>query len=222
MKKLNQKGFGIVEVLLVILLIGLVGGIGYYVYNQAQKNDETSQPSGDTSGKIEKKAETVPVVKDETTNWLLYESPGGEFKIKLADGWSFTRYMKYPSIFQLDNKLEIKPGTRAVVEEVTGGRDFNTGLSISYSTAKELSEPWQAPQGKKQLSGTTKAGLTIDKYYLEVTEEPQGIGVPAGGKQYEYYVGNKKGRLGLIYSFGPNQTDYHKEVEKILSSIQIQ
>ncbi len=44
MKKLNQKGFGIVEILLVILLIGLVGGIGYYVYNQALKNDTSNAP----------------------------------------------------------------------------------------------------------------------------------------------------------------------------------
>ncbi len=44
MKKLNQKGFGILEILLVILLVCLVGGIGYYVYSQALKNDTSNAP----------------------------------------------------------------------------------------------------------------------------------------------------------------------------------
>jgi Tfp pilus assembly protein PilV len=42
----NQTGFGLLETLLLIVLVGLVGGIGYYVYSQSQKQDATSKPEG--------------------------------------------------------------------------------------------------------------------------------------------------------------------------------
>lgn len=45
MKKLdNQKGFGLWEILLLILLLILLGFIGWYVWQQSQKDDETSTP----------------------------------------------------------------------------------------------------------------------------------------------------------------------------------
>lgn len=41
MKKLNSKGFGIIEGLLILVIIGLIGGVGYYVY---KKNDKPNTP----------------------------------------------------------------------------------------------------------------------------------------------------------------------------------
>lgn len=38
----NQKGFSLVEVLLVVVVVGLIGGIGWYVYQQ-RKTDEPKQ-----------------------------------------------------------------------------------------------------------------------------------------------------------------------------------
>lgn len=223
MKKLNQKGFGIVEIMLVVVLVGLVGGIGYYVYSQAQKNDETSAPSSDSSVKIEKKSEPAPVAKDETADWLLYESPGGEFKIKLADGWSLERYLKSPAVYKRDNKLEIKPGTKAVVTEVQGGGDFITGLGIDYRTSKEIQEgPLNNPRGVKQASLKTNDGLEITVYHFTQTNKNPMLDVPYGGEEYSYHVSNAKGGLEIFYSYKKGEVDYHKEVEKILSSIEIQ
>lgn len=41
--KKNENGFGLVEVLLVILIIGLIGGAGYYIYNSKQNENDKSQ-----------------------------------------------------------------------------------------------------------------------------------------------------------------------------------
>ncbi len=49
MKKLNSKGFGAVEAILIVIIVGLIAGVGYYVYNQSQKQDETSQPQSSTT-----------------------------------------------------------------------------------------------------------------------------------------------------------------------------
>lgn len=44
MKPANQRGFSLIELLLIIVLAGVVGGVGYYAYSQSQKTDETSTP----------------------------------------------------------------------------------------------------------------------------------------------------------------------------------
>lgn len=41
--KKNENGFGLVEALLVIVIIGLIGGVGYYVYNSKQNENDKSQ-----------------------------------------------------------------------------------------------------------------------------------------------------------------------------------
>jgi hypothetical protein len=47
MKHLNQKGFTLVEGLLLIIALSLVTGVGYYVYNSSQDSN-TSAPSTKT------------------------------------------------------------------------------------------------------------------------------------------------------------------------------
>jgi hypothetical protein len=58
MKKLNQKGFGIVEGLLIFVAVALIAGTGYYVYKQSQNNDK-AQSSVEVAVK-EKPDTTMP------------------------------------------------------------------------------------------------------------------------------------------------------------------
>ena len=44
MKKLNQKGFGLVEIIMLATIIFATGAVGCYIYNKSQSNDETSKP----------------------------------------------------------------------------------------------------------------------------------------------------------------------------------
>lgn len=45
MKKLNTKGFGVVEGLLIVLIIIVLGGVGYYVFNSQKKQNESQNSS---------------------------------------------------------------------------------------------------------------------------------------------------------------------------------
>src|SRR5688572_16555420 len=54
MKKFNQKGFSVVEGLLIVVAIAIIGGAGFYVYN-ANKN--TNQSLDNTGNSEIKKAE---------------------------------------------------------------------------------------------------------------------------------------------------------------------
>ncbi len=219
MKKLNQKGFGIVEIMLVILLAGLVGGIGYYVFTQAKNNDETNTPSSDSSVKIEKKSEPEPVAKDETADWLLYEASDGTFKIKLADGWKMLKSSGSTGLLNFDNELSIKPGTKATIAPVEGGRDGGIWLAINY--AKTGSDAYAEIRGEKVATTKTKSGLRVDHYHFTQTKTPEGPGLMKGDQSYTYSTSNANGQLVVYYGFTAKQTDHHNEIEKILSSIQL-
>lgn len=57
MKKLGNKGFGVVGILVILVAIGIIGGVGYYVYNNrnggstesnSPASTESSTPAGNT------------------------------------------------------------------------------------------------------------------------------------------------------------------------------
>ncbi len=41
MKKLNNRGFGVIEGLLFLAIIGIVVGMGFYVYNANKKTNDS-------------------------------------------------------------------------------------------------------------------------------------------------------------------------------------
>jgi len=49
MKKLHQKGFSLVEGLLIVVLIGLIAGVGFYVYRQSQDNNSSKSDTPRTA-----------------------------------------------------------------------------------------------------------------------------------------------------------------------------
>lgn len=87
--KINQKGFGVVEILLVFVIIGLIGGTGYYVYNSQKKtntaldNTANSQSEPQKSEDEEDNQETV----DETADWATFSSEDGHFSLKHPKSW---------------------------------------------------------------------------------------------------------------------------------------
>ena len=94
MKKLNQKGFGIVEGLLIFVAVALIAGTGYYVYKQSQNNDK-AQSSVEVANK--KEAVVTPPTKTSTTKADPYDGyvviKEWGIKIKLADADKVTYSM---------------------------------------------------------------------------------------------------------------------------------
>ncbi len=39
--RLTKKGFGVIEILLILIVITLIAGLGYYVYAQSQMHDKS-------------------------------------------------------------------------------------------------------------------------------------------------------------------------------------
>lgn len=102
MKKLNTKGFGVVEGLLIVVIIGIIGGAGYYVYAQNQNKTNTYTDS-------EQSADSEKSIPE---GWTLYENK------KLVEDRNLGVMFLYP------NKYE--PSINVNRE---GEVDSSTGLS---------------------------------------------------------------------------------------------
>ena len=76
MKKIYQKGFSVLEVALVVVILGLLGGGGWYIY---QRNQDTNKTAASTP-----KADTATPIADEMKTLEIKEW-GVKLKSKYAD-----------------------------------------------------------------------------------------------------------------------------------------
>jgi hypothetical protein len=81
MRLLNQKGFSVLEVSLILIIISMIGGTGYYVFQSRQKtNDNLSS----TPSQVEQKSAPI---ETSTAGWQLAKSSAGQFSVKYPKGW---------------------------------------------------------------------------------------------------------------------------------------
>lgn len=227
-----QRGFSAVEVLLIVVVTGILGFTGWYVYQStklANKNyasvPSTSTPKSSTSS-------TPPT--DPTANWLLYTSPDGHYSVRLADGWNLTQNCNQAlETYYTGNSdpLALKSGTKATVDNQCNGKDGNPILSFEWY---DLSDPTQGGQKildsfntadnpQYQLSFTTNSGQAVDKYYMKVTTEGD-VNHPQVGTYYEYVIKNKAGFV-LVFNFyppaNPSVVDRHTVVESAVKTLSL-
>ncbi len=81
--KNNQKGFGAIEALLIIVLAGIIGFTGWYVYNANHKVSDNLSPNKSKVTVVHKKT----VASDPTSAWKPYTDNMGKFSIKYPKTW---------------------------------------------------------------------------------------------------------------------------------------
>lgn len=121
MKKLNEKGVGLLVPILVLVIIGLIAGVGYFVYN-SQKNNKTQESTAnsqeaavDSQNKEESKSEVAK--ENIPEGWEKYES-NPDFSFIYPNEWkSVINVKEYP----LDQNLSMKfIGTVKLNERLDG------------------------------------------------------------------------------------------------------
>jgi hypothetical protein len=87
--KRNQGGFSVVEGLLIFIIVGIIGGTGWYVMNANNKTNDTLDNSGlGTAAKSSKKASPAPASQaDPTASWTAYSSVDGKYSLKYPTTW---------------------------------------------------------------------------------------------------------------------------------------
>lgn len=215
MKKLNQKGFGLIEGLLIVIAITLIGFTGYYVWNSHKNDDAPVITQQKTSTSVKTKVE-----KDETADWLLYQAPSGNYKLRLPDGWKFQRYQEDDSIIATNSSdTNYTKGVLATVSRIEFGRDFaNVSCALFYGDSKDV---YRETDLKKLKGFTTKQGLTVEKYTRTQVEEQQALGPSQGTVTYRYYIVHGAKTLSVSHDIAPGETDKTSIIEKSLSTVEL-
>jgi len=90
--KANQEGFSVVEIVLVLVVVGLIGAAGWFVW---QSNNKTSNKSTDTIQSTSTKSETptpeTAKAKNPYEGWLTYKSTlNSGLTFRYPPNWKFT------------------------------------------------------------------------------------------------------------------------------------
>ncbi len=90
MKKLNSHGFGIVGVLLVVVVLAVVGGAGFYAYqsNQSKPKTDNKEVAKSNQPAAKDKAQDVPKVDvPANSGWKRYESKLLKLSFEYPEEW---------------------------------------------------------------------------------------------------------------------------------------
>lgn len=196
--KVNQKGFSVVEILIVIVVVGLLGAVGWLVYDRqnskdnstqttTQKENQTKQPTSDENKEAEKKL---------SANWLLRQSSNAS--IRVPDGFNFLTNAGEDFDLWLPDQpqgtLVYKEGTLAkVVGEPH--KHFELGLIVSYN--KEGFND----RGAKVKEFKTYSDLPVVVKLFEQTNDPDGVDFPKGAKHLKYTITKGSDYINIDYVY---------------------
>lgn len=86
----NNKGFGAIEALLIVVIIGILGFTGWYVWNSHKKTNSiynaANQVNSSTTTYPKGSAKKKPAV-DPTADWVAYSSKEGQYSLKYPKTW---------------------------------------------------------------------------------------------------------------------------------------
>ncbi len=242
MKKLSQKGFTVIEGLLILLIVGIIGGVGWHVHktkddtsNTYDNSVNTGEPSKNTIDSFEecKKAgnpiqESYPErcsagsksftnIAQESKDWLQYVAKDGTYKVKLNDGWVIDKLKSSDILLTFNNEnLKPKAGNRALVKTVSDGPGeyYDSILFIKVENDRFSTDSSTETPVFNTLSG-------IKVYRTKSVEDNDGQPLPKGTKRYYYAIGHKNKTFTVLYSVQPGETDYHEEVEKVVQTVEL-
>jgi hypothetical protein len=211
----NNKGFTLVEVLLLIVVLILVGGLGYLGYKQVNKQSETS-----TS------------VKDETADWFTYEPDSKAYSIRIPDGWHLHYYTDDKGGATLDTlgseELSYKAGTKATItgdpytydakiSKDIGGFNADYFPFVLFSYTEDL-----FIQGDQQSQYKTNSGMDVTKYlYVQGADQEGFKSPPVGTKIYTWRITQATKTIVIEHGFIPGDTDNSVLVEKMINTLKI-
>lgn len=218
--KSNQQGFGIVEIVAVILVLVLLGTGGWVVYKH---NKKSASASTTTTTKATNTGHEQTTTTDPTARWKKVDSIGGAYSIRIPDGWELANY---PDNTLHGDGLTYSKGTPATITTESNPyagdqKRFNVSFS-EQTTSQNLAPQWQSPNpyGNEASEDFSIGDLKGTRFSIEYTRTV--TGVTKGDKlyQYEFLLPGGKG-LNILYIQYAGDTDNLKLVEQAIKTIVI-
>lgn len=202
MLRLNSKGFGLIECLLIFVIVGLIGGAGYYVYNAQKNTNETLDNTGNSELvlKEQEKEQKSEEPVDPTANWVEYTDPAGKYSLKYPKDWTTAKNQNIcsPSLLLLGVKLDNGKSTAGICASEDGGQMHvaahgNTNTQNFSLSASEYDDYTSEEVTVAGASGTRQAGV--------VSKEPKfGLGPSKGTVTVRYVL--TKGGSTYVLNYG--------------------
>lgn len=211
----NQKGFAIVDSVVILVVVTLLGFVGWQVWQRNNKTGDDQQLTAPTS-KVENKQTAEPTAKaiDETADWLMFNAPNGRYSIRIPDGWKLVTLGDGSAPYALKTEsISYQNGVRATVK---ASSDKEVIQAVFAMVSPTFTGEEQEPNGEKSKTYKTRSGLEVTQYQYYYAEE--GIGVPKGSTEYDYRISDGAKTLQIAYMHEVNTQDQTSVIEKAIGT----
>jgi hypothetical protein len=157
MKKFNQKGFTLIEGLLIVIALSLVVGIGYYVYNS---NKNTPQDdSSNTKPAAKETAKTTPAAK----NYLEIKELGIKFQVTDKLKNTYYRVNEFGGVNLSVHELDKLKGFEGCVAGSDLGQDGIAAIDYAKVGDDHFGSPWT----EADFKNVSQAMIGDTHYWIE-------------------------------------------------------
>jgi len=167
MKNLNAKGFSPAYVLLLIVIVGVIGGVGYYVYSSQNKTNESLDNAAKSQADPqmrEKKEEPVKTTSQPKTTLTITEF-GTAFS--LSSGISDITYRYEAESSSNDNHALVYFSSDSL--KASSDDCKNDFASLGHLQRYKLTDVYTTPTGETKPITEMNAIKLGDHYYLYET-----------------------------------------------------
>ena len=166
--KVNQKGLSVVEVLVVIVIVGLLGAVGWLVYDR-QKSKISEQPATLSSDQQKEETPKQETKADPNEGYLVVKEWGLRFKAptNLTD-------VKY-HIFGDTVAFYAKPAGSSVEY-----RSDYEKLGNNNNPQYAVGQLYRSSESTKEVIGTPREGKKIGNYYYYTAHAFSSLATGAG------------------------------------------
>jgi prepilin-type N-terminal cleavage/methylation domain-containing protein len=203
--KANQKGFSVVEVLIVIVVVGLLGAVGWFIYDRQKDktSDSTATTSTTKTSTTPQTNETVDPYKD----WQLYCDTRAKSCLKYPQGWnleygaSINTQLTSPDakLAKFSDSDQKYPTGQYAVQIHLGDTDSAYGTSAPFSFTTTSIED-VAGDSKLKVVGGYNPSVNIASYSIVDTAFIQ---------KYDLAVGKtSQSVMNLSYVNSPTSSSY--------------
>lgn len=187
----SQKGFSVIEGLLILVIVGLLGGTGWYVWDSKKNSDKSLNTAAQTE--IKTGAGTKTGQKDPTADWTAYSNKPGEYSLKYPSTWFRPNNEEFctPELLMLGPTVD---STGKCASEAFGQISV-TSVPGDYRTVNNFEDKYYKDIEKKSVEiGAVKGErLTGIAHCQEASKDDCALNTPDGTKEVKYifYTNNR-------------------------------
>ena len=224
----NQQGFSALHVLLVIIILGIVGGTGYYVWQSTSNANDLLSTSDSTNTNANTKEAAKDCDIDGSMKAKMVSSPKQEISFCAPYGWN---------MFGMDagdgtggvilaNSEGIKynaAGSEPVLKFIEGGGDSLYPFSVMYGPAKDSNTLDTTGYAFVETIKTNKGGEVRKYSHLTGKDDVVGSGIDyrdEGTMQYLYTFEKPTAAVTMFYAAGPSVEDVHLTFDNIAKTFE--